>query len=273
MEAARFMHKVHLNFKIIWYTIASMEEIKRPRRKLNVRNCLILAVGCMAVLGIIVGIVSMITRTVTQTQRNDEIAATAYVEKNTEKRIIMIDPGHGGYDDGAVANDGTLEKTINLAVSLKVKAILEEYPIEVLMTRESDEVSWPSDNVADLQSRLDILSDSPAEFMISIHCNSSDEDPQNVFGLEVYVNEQQPTSLSLAETLNDSLMMIDNIMLNRGVKDGSMLHLLALNDKPVIIIESGFMTHDIDASQLNDEAFQKDLAYCIAQGILNYLGI
>lgn len=263
------------------------------RRKISIKNCCILAAGCLMVIGLIIGgikaVSNMFTESkqkdeimtlhnpadeeVTDTLENTEISQDTDIEEPVIKRVIMIDPGHGGYDGGAVSVEGVHEKEINLAIALKIQAILEEYDIEVLMTRDGDEVQWPAWNDTDLQMRLDMLHASDAEFMVSIHCNSTDEFPDDSYGIEVYMNENQSNSVALAETVNDSLMMIDDQLFNRGVKEGSFYHILSLNYKPVILIETGFLTHYQEGKELNDDAFQANLAYCIAQGILNYLGM
>ena len=59
-------------------------------------------------------------------------------EEGGSEKIILIDPGHGGMDGGAKGNDGTLEKDINLAISLKLKSTLEEKGYRVAVTREAD---------------------------------------------------------------------------------------------------------------------------------------
>ena len=80
------------------------------------------------------------------------------VESDEERPVIVIDPGHGGMDGGASSVDGTLEKDINLEIALKLKEIAEEYPVDVVMTREND-VSLHTDDSASIrnQKRQDLL--------------------------------------------------------------------------------------------------------------------
>lgn len=182
---------------------------------------------------------------------------------------VTLDPGHGGYDDGSLGLNDELEKEITLSISKKIQAILEKQQVEVIMTRDSDEVSWIDDNVADLDARLKIAYDSNSDFMVSIHCNSSDEDQENIAGSEVYVNEKQSDSLAIANTINDQLKKLSASIANRGVKTDMDLHLILFNEIPSVIVEVGFMTNSSDLAFITSEQGQQQIAQAIAEGIMN----
>ncbi len=74
-------------------------------------------------------------------------------EKKVTKRRVVLDAGHGGYDDGSAAADGTKEKTITLQLTKKIGKLLEKQDVEVVYTRLQDKVSWPADNEKDLLER------------------------------------------------------------------------------------------------------------------------
>lgn len=185
--------------------------------------------------------------------------------------FVVIDPGHGGYDVGSSSSDSRIvENTFDLMIATKVKDLLEEQGVKVLMTRTSDEVSWPSDNVQDLQARVDIASNSGADLMVSIHCNSSDEDPLNVSGSEVYANSKQEDSVSLAESIVEALDALEPGLKSRGVKHGA-FHITTYNTIPTVIVEMGFLSNPDDVDYLLNEDTQNLLCEKIAEGIINEL--
>ena len=95
--------------------------------------------------------------------------------------VVVIDPGHGGYDEGSSSESGVVEKELNLEIALKVRDLLEENDIHVVMTRDSDEVSWSDDNVEDLQARLDIAANADALMLVSLHCTWAISPPCSPF--------------------------------------------------------------------------------------------
>lgn len=184
---------------------------------------------------------------------------------------VVIDPGHGGYDEGGSSSDGRIvENEFDLMVSNKIKVLLEKEGIKVLMTRTSDDVSWPSNNIEDLQARLDIATNAGADLMVSIHCNSSDVDPLDVSGSEVYANSKQANSVSLAESIVASLDELEPKLPSRGVKQGA-LHLLTFNTIPTVIVEMGFLSNPDDVNYLLNEETQNQLCKKIAEGIIKEL--
>lgn len=184
---------------------------------------------------------------------------------------VVIDPGHGGYDEGGRSSDDRIvENEYDLMISNKIKTLLEKEGVKVLLTRTSDEVAWPSDNIKDLQARLDIATNAGADMMVSIHCNSSEEDPLNVSGSEVYANSKQQGSMSLAQSIVDSLNGLEPELPSRGVKQGA-LHLLTFNTIPTVIVEMGFLSNPDDVNYLVNEDTQNQLCEKIAEGIINEL--
>src|SRR5690554_6003780 len=85
-------------------------------------------------------------------------------------RLVVIDPGHGGIDSGAVGSSGTREDELNLIVALKLKNYLEEHGAKVIMTRETDEGLAPKKS-EDMRKRVELIKESNADVVISIHMN------------------------------------------------------------------------------------------------------
>ena len=209
----------------------------------------------------------------TQVNQNDTNVNTSNENNNqqTYTGVVVLDPGHGGYDNGASSADGRIvEKEFDLKIAMRVKTILESKGIKVILTRTNDNVSWPSDNGKDLQARLDIATNANANLMVSIHCNVSDEDIYNVSGSEVYANADQANSTSLAKSIVSELNNLKPEMPSRGVKTAK-LHLTLFNKVPTVIVEMGFISNPKDVEYLMNDVTQTKMVDAIANGILNYL--
>lgn len=188
-----------------------------------------------------------------------------------ENPIVVIDPGHGGYDNGSSSADGSVvEKELVLEMSKRIQTLLEEKGVKVVMTRSSDEVSWPDSNVKDLQARLDIATNAGADMMVSIHCNISDEDIYNVSGSEVYASSKQPNSMALAENIVKALDELDDELPSRGIRQG-VLHLLTYNTVPTVIVEMAFLSNPDDVAFIKNEEKQEVMCQAIVEGIVNNL--
>ena len=184
---------------------------------------------------------------------------------------VVLDPGHGGYDEGASSEDGRIvEKEFDLKVAIKVKDVLEQNGVQVIMTRINDDVTWSTDNGKDLQARLDIATKEKADLMVSLHCNVSDVDIYNVSGSEVYANADQKTSTALAKSIVAELNKLSPEMPSRGVKTG-VLHLTLFNKVPTVIIEMGFVSNPKDVDYLLNNETQNRMVEAIANGIINHL--
>lgn len=182
---------------------------------------------------------------------------------------VVIDAGHGGYDGGSVYK-GHKEKDITLAITLKLKTMLEEEGVQVTLTRNSDKVSWSDDNVEDLSARSKIANDSQADAFISIHTNSYYDTDIN--GSEIWVNYDSDQNISLAKHIQKGLQDIGYTN-DRGLKDQatSPLQLLVENKIPSILLETGFITGNKDLQVLTSTKGQEQIAQGITQGVLEYL--
>lgn len=189
-----------------------------------------------------------------------------------DRPIVVLDAGHGGYDDGSVSDSKVKEKNITLAITLKLGKILEENNIEVVYTRTSDDVSWPSDNVEDLLTRSEIANEAEADYFVSIHLNYSEVSQNEVQGSEIWVRRSDSESEKLAVNVNKQLEALDGIV-SRGLKDEaeSPLSVIEYNNMPSILIETGFLSNENDTKYLTNDKNQSEMANAIAQGILETL--
>ena len=185
------------------------------------------------------------------------------VSAKSTKETIMIDAGHGGYDVGSISNFDDYEKDINLDIALLVGKQLKSYGYNVVYTRTSDSVSWPSDNKKDLQARCNLAQKKNADLFISIHLNSSEYDAS---GYEIYCDFTNKTTVKLSNSILTQLDQLD-YSTNRGLLDTNEtpLYVVANNKVDAILIEAGFISDDSDLYYLKN--YTNNIAKAIAAGI------
>lgn len=177
--------------------------------------------------------------------------------------IVILDAGHGGYDSGS-EYDGIVEKDVTLSLALEIGEVLENRGIPIAYTRNSDKVFWPSEESKDLQERVKIINSSRASYMISIHTNASEHKQGK--GFEIWVNEQNEKSVKLANSINDKLSTMPDIIL-RGIKNTTSLFVLKHTTMPSILIEAGFLESKHDQKYLLDTKKREEFVKRIADGI------
>lgn len=199
-----------------------------------------------------------------QETRTVEVASETY--EPSLSPCIMLDPGHGGYDSGSVAMDGTLEKDITLSLSLRVGELLEEAGYRVSYTRENDEVVWDSNNLTDLQTRVSMAADVQADYYISIHTNFSSYN-DGAYGFETYLDYENAEIIAIAESIHTQLDTL-GYSIDRGLKSTmeSPLYVIDYNRVPAMLLEIGFLSDEEEADYL--KYHQEELAEAIANGIL-----
>ncbi len=200
--------------------------------------------------------------------------------------VVVLDPGHGGKDNGASAN-GLIEKNINLRIAQACKAELEKHTgVKVYMTRTSDKY-------VSLEARVEAAKLFGATLFVSIHMNSSEKKAAN--GAEVYYPNANYNPAVSAEGKQAAQNILDELvdlgLSNRGVKflnstddedgegtyaDGSVSDYYSVirnskkNGFPGIIVEHAFLTNEDDAEELEDDNFLAELGKADARGILKY---
>ncbi len=177
-----------------------------------------------------------------------------------ERVLVMLDPGHGGRDPGAVGIGGLQEKGVVLAVAQHTAAVLRAQGIAVQMTRQSDQT-------VDLQPRADMATAAGATVFVSIHANAVNMQRPEVNGLETYYYSEAGRVLA---TALQNQVLSTMAMNDRGVRQARFL-VLRRTAMPAALIEIGFVTGAIDAPKLRDPRWQAQMGQSIAQGILNYL--
>ncbi len=189
-----------------------------------------------------------------------------------ERRRIVLDPGHGGKDGGAVSVTGTDEKLLNLDISLSVREYLHVLGYEVILTRENDvELTHPDGGtrkMQDLKGRLQIALEYPEAVFISIHMNKFPESKYS--GLQVYYSPNEPRSFEFAKTVQNTVKETLQPNNNRNVKKAdSTIFLLHKIQSPAILIECGFISNPNEAELLDTNEYRVKLSSTIASAVIN----
>jgi N-acetylmuramoyl-L-alanine amidase len=197
------------------------------------------------------------------------------IEGEKTKVTIVIDPGHGGRDPGKVGVNGALEKDVNLAIALKLKDLLEQNDINVIMTRTEDiglySETDSNKKQVDLNKRVEIINNSDAAFAISIHQNSFSQ--ENVKGAQVFYHIQSEEGRVLAGILQEQIKETINDGNHRKAKSNTNYYMLKHTLCPLVIVECGYLSNWTEAKLLVDEDYQEKMAWAIHLGILKYLNI
>ena len=178
------------------------------------------------------------------------------------KFSVVIDPGHGGPDPGAIGIGGIRETDVVLEVSKIVKKILSEKGVKVRLTRKN-EVDL------DLPPRVSFANRSGADIFVSIHANASRGKRRDINGLETFYYRGW-RGRSLAKRIQKQILRVSPGSPDRGVKQGR-YYVIKNTRMPAVLVEIGFLTGRLDARRLEKNAHRKRIAYAIAKGILEYL--
>ncbi len=194
-----------------------------------------------------------------------------------ESPLVLIDPGHGGEDGGAVSMSGTVEKDINLAVSKYLAAYLDKKNIPYIMTRDSD-ISIHDDSCntirekkrSDLLNRRKLIEGCGAQLFVSIHMNYFEQSQYK--GAQVFYSPVNPNSKAFAQRVKDSLntaLKDDN---KREIKQAyDSIYLMKYTSMPAVLVECGFLSNPEEEELLKTKSYQKKLAKAICDAICKQL--
>lgn len=188
---------------------------------------------------------------------------------------ILVDPGHGGYDGGARAQDsGVWEKHINLQVALKTEAALKAQGAQVVMTRREDDDLCTEDRPAgqtkkrqDMEARVDLARDSGAAMVISIHMNEYRQRSQS--GPQVFYREGSDSGRLLAGCMQEALVNGLNPSKKRVAMAGD--YFILQLEVPSVLVECGFISNSAEEKLLLDGAYQEKIAQAIATAAVEYV--
>ena len=194
----------------------------------------------------------------------NEVSTVSYsrgITKNVDRDYykVFIDPGHGGYDNGAVQN-GVLEDEINLQISQKIEAKLKAKGVQVKMSRYDD-------TYLSLTDRTRMSNNWGSDIFVSIHQNSATSSSAN--GIETYYYPTRQDSKELASEIQEDLIQSTNAV-NRGVKTAN-YSVIRTSSMSSSLVECGFISNPTEAKNLSSSSYQDKVAEGIVNGIMEYL--
>jgi len=212
---------------------------------------------------------------IAQASANNKKSASEGVSstKSENSKTVVIDSGHGGIDGGKESKSGGLEKTINLSIAIKLKAILEADGINVIMTRTDDNGLYDENasnkKVSDMKKRCQIINNSKADLAVSIHQNSFPD--SDVSGAQVFYYTYSAEGKKLAGILQNSFKENVNNNNTRVEKANKTYYMLVNTKIPIVIAECGFLSNPEEDALLNTEEYQQSIAEALYNGIVTYL--
>lgn len=182
-----------------------------------------------------------------------------------KKMRICLDAGHGIQTAGKRSPDETLlEYEFNRDVTNRLKAILERYGIEVLLTCDDE-------HDIDLKTRCMYANDNKCDYFISIHANAHEDNWTDANGWEIHIVGKGGKAEKLAKCIQKH-SIADLGLRDRGIKVSS-FQVLRDTDMPAVLIEHGFYTNKEEVEKLKDSTFRQKCAIADTKGILEHLGI
>lgn len=203
--------------------------------------------------------------------REIDIRSTAVYSLPT----VVIDPGHGGEDGGAVGINGCIEKELNLEIALILHDLLEASGIRVVMTRTDDIMLYDAaapgkKKIQDLRRRVEIGEENENSLTVSIHMNTYPSSKYS--GAQVYYSPNDPESKTLAETVQEHIKAYLQPENSRQIKEStSAIYLLHNIKNPAVLIECGFISNQAEAELLCTDSYRHKVALTIYASILDHL--
>lgn len=197
------------------------------------------------------------------------------------EKTVVIDPGHGGEDGGAVAADGTVEKNLNLDFGITLNDICGVLGIKSVLTRDTDKLLYDKYNelddyngkkkVYDLKNRLRFTEEAGEDTVfVGIHMNKF-PDPK-YSGTQVYYSPNNEDSMALANILQSkvkSLLQPENDRQTK--KAGSSIFLLKRLTTPAILAECGFLSNEAETARLKSGEYKKEFSLTTAVAIGEFI--
>ena len=189
-------------------------------------------------------------------------------------KVIVLDPGHGGMDGGAVGADQTLEKEIALTVSQRLRDYLQQSGANVYLTRESDRdlandstKSVSQRKVEDIKNRVAFLEEKDPDIFITIHLNALPSTQWR--GAQTFYHPNQPESQVLAESIQNQIKTnLENTTRQALAING--VYVLKHANRPAALVEIGFLSNPDERELLKKSSYQDEMAASIYFGVLEY---
>ncbi len=190
--------------------------------------------------------------------------------------VIVIDPGHGGEDGGAIGTTGIKEKDLNLKIALKLKEKLLNSGINVVLTREKDimlcdKAQQKKRKRTDFDNRIKIAQSYNNAVFISIHMNYFEDKSQS--DAQVFYSKNNPESFTLGDSIQGNIKKLLQPANERVIKQGTKSTYLLYNARiPAVIVECGFLSNAEDLKKLKTDKYKNQIAFATFCGINDYFG-
>ncbi len=192
----------------------------------------------------------------------------------TPMPTVVLDPGHGGADGGAVSVTGTLEKDLNLRMAQTLKRLLEASGVRVILTRDSDTMLdseiGGSRKMKDLAGRLQIMNGQPEALFVSLHMNRFPS--PSCKGTQVWYAQKDPEAKLLADAIAAEVkasLQPENHRQSKKADEN--IYLLHRASTCAVLVECGFLSCPEEAAMLEDPVYHERLAAALTRGILTRL--
>lgn len=202
--------------------------------------------------------------------------SAAVVSQIADRHVVMLDPGHGGYDPGAIAAQGVYEKTINLQLAQRIKEMFRPSGISIVLTREED-IDYVVKGIrgkttkkqVDLNYRIDMANEAKADVFVSLHVNATANSQKS--GAETFYHADSAPGKRLAELIQQELIKIPGM--NRRIAKPGDFYVVRNTSMPAVIVEVGYLSSPKERKKLQQSWYQEQLSRAIAKGIANYFMI
>lgn len=185
--------------------------------------------------------------------------------------VIVVDPGHGGKDEGA-QKENVKEAQINLAISQKLKKELETQGATVHLTRDGayDLASEGAKNrkKEDMKKRADMINDNRVDLFLSIHLNAYPN--VAIHGGQVFYQKDNTAGKAFADIIQKRMNELNQT--DKKTKIGD-YYILNETKHPGVLVECGFLSNDKDRSNLIDTSYQQKIAELLCEGVCEYLEV
>ena len=205
---------------------------------------------------------------------NHSVTVMAVYKAQQAKTCIIIDPGHGGEDGGAVSVVGRPESAYNLEIAKRLNDLLQFLGYQTKMTRDTDISIYTKGEtlaqkkVSDLKERVRIINDTENAVLLSIHQNHFPE--ERYAGPQVFYSVTKGSD-QLAKQLQSVLISGLSPGSNRGVKKAKGIYLMEHIGCTGVLVECGFLSNYREEAALRDPEYQKKVSSLIAVGVSQYL--
>lgn len=197
------------------------------------------------------------------------LCVTGNVAANSPSPMVVLDPGHGGADPGAISGAGLSEKSLNLAVAKDCGIYLANHGVSVAYTRTTDQPALPTvpfQVLPDLKHRTYLARTWHARVFVTIHANT--EPTHTMTGPIVYYDVHNPGSYPFAKSLSPFLWRIGGPQwAPRPVEQ----LVLEQANVPAVNVEVGFLSNPQNAALLSQAWYQRALGNAIAEGVIHYI--